>query len=661
MADQREPAVVARDRPAGELVRRSAPSPLSRSPGRSRGPQSGAAVAVGALPAPRPDRPRRRSATRSDATRRGQYPPPRPTVKPKLEDRAGDAPGPSFRTLCRGRRPRTNEGRGAVDGVEADHPSGEAAGHLGRQVPTVEPGQRLERTVRASQPRWSSSGSGGEGIRVVVRMRRAPPEPSGPPGPGGPRPPAVRCALTMHLAVADLDLVVVVLVDAHRRARLGRFRPVDQGGPGRTGCCWRRPTNLTSRSSRPTPPPRRRSHPGGQSSTSLGRGRRTETHCGGSPPSKSSRAGFDRRPAGHGGVGHVEPSSPTTGQPSTQATGTRKVSRPSTWNPASPPLGRDPEQHHPPRAVGRLDEVGVAGVLDRLVGAAVAEDRVGRAALPTGRSATGPGRSTPRGRGRCRPRRSAGTTVALADRCGASGNCNPVPDQGARARPAPRRSGRRSGSGDGAHARSGPSRCRRRPTRGRGRCPAALRAPGPTTARPGRRRSRRSCQAALALAMTVVIIQRRPSWWRMVGANTPADVEPSVVDRSSCDGRSSVADLGPGHEVRRAEDRDAGEVREPRRRQEVAVADTAHARVGVEPGDDRVPVARAHPPMLALTCAGQPGYCGGSEGPVEPDVLAVEVVVAHDRLDEQRNSSGRPIRLGKMMLETRPSRTASDA
>ena len=49
----------------------------------------------------------------------------------------------------------------------------------------------------------------------------------------------------------------------------------------------------------------------------------------------------------------------------------------------------DAEQHHPPRAVGGLDEVGVAGVLHRVVGAAVAEDRVVRAALerPGGRGA----------------------------------------------------------------------------------------------------------------------------------------------------------------------------------------------------------------------------------------------------------------------------------
>lgn len=39
------------------------------------------------------------------------------------------------------------------------------------------------------------------------------------------------------------------------------------------------------------------------------------------------------------------------------------------------------EQHHPPGAVGALDQVGVPGVLDGVVGAAVGEDRVGRARL----------------------------------------------------------------------------------------------------------------------------------------------------------------------------------------------------------------------------------------------------------------------------------------
>ena len=38
-----------------------------------------------------------------------------------------------------------------------------------------------------------------------------------------------------------------------------------------------------------------------------------------------------------------------------------------------------PEQHHPPRLVGRLDQVRVAGVLDLSIGAAVAQHRIGRA------------------------------------------------------------------------------------------------------------------------------------------------------------------------------------------------------------------------------------------------------------------------------------------
>ena len=38
----------------------------------------------------------------------------------------------------------------------------------------------------------------------------------------------------------------------------------------------------------------------------------------------------------------------------------------------------------------------------------------------------------------------------------------------------------------------------------------------------------------------VVIIQRRPSWYRMVGANTPPDVNASVPRRSSCEVRSSA-------------------------------------------------------------------------------------------------------------------------
>ena len=37
-----------------------------------------------------------------------------------------------------------------------------------------------------------------------------------------------------------------------------------------------------------------------------------------------------------------------------------------------------------------------------------------------------------------------------------------------------------------------------------------------------------------------MIIQNRPSWYRIVGAKMPTGGEPSVPDRSSCDGRSSA-------------------------------------------------------------------------------------------------------------------------
>ena len=72
-------------------------------------------------------------------------------------------------------------------------------------------------------------------------------------------------------------------------------------------------------------------------------------------------------------------------------TGVRKVSRPSTWTSGIAPGAPDAEQDHPPRAVGRLDQVGVAGVLHGVVRAAVAEDRVVRAALegPQRRDAAG--------------------------------------------------------------------------------------------------------------------------------------------------------------------------------------------------------------------------------------------------------------------------------
>ena len=36
----------------------------------------------------------------------------------------------------------------------------------------------------------------------------------------------------------------------------------------------------------------------------------------------------------------------------------------------------------------------------------------------------------------------------------------------------------------------------------------------------------------------VVIMWNRPSWYRNVGAYTPSEVHPWVIERSSCDGRS---------------------------------------------------------------------------------------------------------------------------
>ena len=62
--------------------------------------------------------------------------------------------------------------------------------------------------------------------------------------------------------------------------------------------------------------------------------------------------------------------------------GVRKVSRPSTWKSGREAARPGAEQHHPPGAVGCLHQVGVAGVLDGTVGAAVGQQRVGRCAFP---------------------------------------------------------------------------------------------------------------------------------------------------------------------------------------------------------------------------------------------------------------------------------------
>ena len=134
----------------------------------------------------------------------GRYPP-RPMVKPKPRS------GVEIDEL------EPVERRGAADGVEADHPPGEPAGDLGREVPPVEIGEHLERAVRPARSR----GARGRGRarspapgRRASRCRRTTPAPG-----AGAR------ATTLDsgpmrayddLAVRDRHLVVVVLVHPHR-------------------------------------------------------------------------------------------------------------------------------------------------------------------------------------------------------------------------------------------------------------------------------------------------------------------------------------------------------------------------------------------------------------------------------------------------------------
>ena len=136
-------------------------------------------------------------------------------------------------------------------------------------------------------------------------------------------------------------------------------------------------------------------------------------------------------------------------------------------------LRADPQADQPRGPVGGLDQVGVSDVLDRPVGAAVAEDRVGRAAFPR----AGGGGALRDGNG------MAGVGPALGDeqvpgavplvevgrfrvlQAGAGPRGHRVPR-------APRRWCRRCGTGRCRRGpgRSGASSSRRRPRPGRGRC-----------------------------------------------------------------------------------------------------------------------------------------------------------------------------------------------
>ena len=221
--------------------------------------------------------------------------------------------------------------------------------------------------------------------------------------------------------------------------------------------------------------------------------------------------------------------------------------------PGVTPRGRTPEQHHPPGTVGASTRSAWPVFWIGLVGAAVAEDRVG---------------GTPPTAGR---RRAAGDRDRVAA-LGAAFGDEQVPGPSRRKGAAPRvlqaRAGpRRLGSVEHRAGRVVDARTRaiRLP---RGVVDPAVAVvvpcevgvdPGDVDGAPGRDHGPAGSSAVTkklsrlpACSTFVVIIQNRPSWWRSVGAKTPQR-RPARRwrARSSCARPvEHVADLGPVDEVR---------------------------------------------------------------------------------------------------------------
>ena len=340
---------------------------------------------------------------------------------------------------------------------------------------------------------------------------------------------------------------------------------LDQRAARQWRCCWRRPTNAGHGSSS-------RASRAAQREPARPLGRATRRHRAGRGPRPTAGASdgavevVARRSSGHrrAGTGRARSgmssaSSPGTGQPSTQSTGTRNVSRPSTWNTGVMPRGRVPSStiHHDPsvastrsawpvfwigRSVLRWLRIGLAGQLSH---------------GPVGRRAAGDRDAVP------------ALGAALGDQ-----QVPPVaaPEEVRRLRilqagPRPRELGPSSTSPVRSSIRHrsmppprevDPAVARRRPRRGRGRCRARRRAPVPTTGPPGPRRSRRSSRHRVRREVTVVIIQKRPSWCRSVGANTPTRRErlasragrAATAGRARCRSGSSRRDRASGRSGR---------------------------------------------------------------------------------------------------------------
>ena len=252
--------------------------------------------------------------------------------------------------------------------VDAEHAAGHAAGDLGGQVAAVDRAELGERAAVDDAGHDAVRARGGPSLRPGPAPCGAPARPR---RRRGRSPSTCRTSPTAHTARTTPS--------AHSRStacrgsiRTDRPPTPSTARRARTRACrcsCRRPTNTGSAVGRHPQPP------SSEAVTNSDGKRDAATQDGGSaPPSSASRTG---RSAGSGGLDVPGEHRPAVLPDDLVGEGLPAEHVPLRARAA----GADAVVDHRPAAVRALDQVGVAGVLHRLVGAAVGEDRVARVAL----------------------------------------------------------------------------------------------------------------------------------------------------------------------------------------------------------------------------------------------------------------------------------------
>ena len=347
--------------------------------------------------------------------------------------------------------------------VEPDHDAREV---VLRRAADLLGGQRAGRQ-RAQLLGGRVARRDGERVRRLVGGISSVTAPSG----SGARPttvdaPAMRLVSTASRPVAAAphgQVVVEAFAGAHGEARL-LVRPREartrapRGSASRKCCCRRTTAAGDATSSSVTAEPVTRRKPGrAASETSPAFGLRTKfqasASAGRSKSSRTARAGGACGGSARRGHAQLDVAAVADRRPAVGREAHRRQERLAAEVVEAPLLRSHAQEHRPGRAVVELDEIGVAGRLDRVLAPiAVGQDRVARRTVRTVRTATRRARRPPRARTPCRPRRRTGSSApSSCRRARPRARCRPSPPRSpasARAaRPSPDRCapGRRAG------------------------------------------------------------------------------------------------------------------------------------------------------------------------------------------------------------------------